>query len=443
MKRALLLACLIALPGGVAAQTPGITSRVGTAADAAFRDCRTWCQVRIEGARAIPSHDTHGPGMKRPELWLAVRVRNVGPDAATLGPDELGFQATAADLPQMGDIAIADGPWPEPRIAATRPTPVIEPGQSVLVHYRFWRLPDQVRGFHLKAGGQFALGAQAWAAAPLVEDFVELERNLFLEGNLSYIPSHVPAPARADDFVGEWDREGRRIVVTREANKIVVRALHEHGAVQNTWEFGATPHPARLITPESGTSRIFMSHDPRGYLQIGWDQQTLQMSAAAGSGTANWTARRIAAGGGGSGEPGPTPPVGSSGGSPQPSPGSSSAAGFQTLGGFGVRFDRLERPRSGGVVRAVVTLRNDTQQVQHLPSGTFRAILTDADGAGQERNQLWRGSGEPAQLFNGTPALQPGGELTVRFTFNPDIRALDSLILMRGQEQVEFDLGGR
>lgn len=62
---------------------------------------------------------------------------------------------------------------------------------------------------------------------------------------------------------------------------------------------------------------------------------------------------------------------------------------------------------------------------------------------GQERNQLWRGSGEPAQLFNGTPTLQPGGELTLRFTFNPDIGELDSLVLMRGSEQVEFDLAGQ
>ena len=119
------------------------------------------------------------------------------------------------------------------------------------------------------------------------------------------------------------------------------------------------------------------------------------------------------------------------------------SAGFQPLGAFDVRFDRLERTRGSGVVRAVVTLRNASEQVQHLPSGTFRAILTDADGAGQERNQLWRGSGEPTEVFNGTPALQPGRELTVRFTFNPDIRQLDSLVLMRGQEQVEFDLAGR
>jgi hypothetical protein len=144
----------------------------------------------------------------------------------------------------------------------------------------------------------------------------------------------------------------------------------------------------------------------------------------------------------------PTSPQPTPGGSGSPPPAPSAeqppaSGAFRPLGGFEVRFDRLERPRDAQVVRAVVTIRNATQRVQHLPSGTFRAILTDRDGAGQERNQLWRGSGEPAQVFNGTPTLQPGGELTVRFTFNPDIRDLRSLTLMRADETVNFDLAGR
>jgi hypothetical protein len=118
------------------------------------------------------------------------------------------------------------------------------------------------------------------------------------------------------------------------------------------------------------------------------------------------------------------------------------AAGFQPVGRFQVRFDRLERPRGSAVVRAVVTIRNPGRQTRHLPSGTFRAVLTDADGAGQERNQIWRGSGEPAATFNGTPAVAPGEELTVRFIFNPDIPRLGSLTLASGQEQAVFDLTG-
>lgn len=138
--------------------------------------------------------------------------------------------------------------------------------------------------------------------------------------------------------------------------------------------------------------------------------------------------------------PAPVPVPGGGGGSQTPPP---ATGGFQPLGAFDVRFDRLERQRDSQVVRAVVTIRNASQQVQHLPSGTFRAILTDRDGAGQERNQLWRGSGEPAQVFNGTPSIQPGAELTVRFTFTPDIRDLKSLTLMRAQESASFDLSGR
>lgn len=117
--------------------------------------------------------------------------------------------------------------------------------------------------------------------------------------------------------------------------------------------------------------------------------------------------------------------------------------GPRDLGPFRVSFRGLERPRGSAVVRAAVTIHNVSERVQYLASGTFRAILTDADGAAQERNQIWQGSGEPAQVFNSTPALQPDGELTVRFTFNPDIRELDRLVLMRGEERIEFDLAGR
>lgn len=118
------------------------------------------------------------------------------------------------------------------------------------------------------------------------------------------------------------------------------------------------------------------------------------------------------------------------------------AEGFQPVGRLQVRFDRLERPRGSAVVRAVVTIRNPGRQARHLPSGTFRAVLTDADGAGQERNQIWRGSGEPAATFNGTPVVMPGEELTVRFIFNPDIPRLGTLTLSNGREQAVFDLTG-
>lgn len=61
-------------------------------------------------------------------------------------------------------------------------------------------------------------------------------------------------------------------------------------------------------------------------------------------------------------------------------------AGFQPVGRFQVRFDRLERPRGSAVVRAVVT---------------------------------------------------------VRFVFNPDMPQLDTLALIDAGDRVEFRLSGR
>lgn len=177
-------------------------------------------------------------------------------------------------------------------------------------------------------------------------------------------------------------------------------------------------------------------------MRLSADQRSMVVSFR-GEDTQSWSLKRDPLSGepaGGQDDPGsePTPEP-----SPEPEPQQPAPQdGFQSVGKFDVRFDRLERPRGSAVVRAVVTIRNATETIQYAPSGTFRAILTDADGAGQERNQLWRGSGEPAQLFNGTPTLQPGGELTVRFVFNPDTPQLRSLTLMQGTEQVDFDLGG-
>ncbi|MNF07343.1 hypothetical protein D3C80_2075010 [compost metagenome] len=90
-----------------------------------------------------------------------------------------------------------------------------------------------------------------------------------------------------------------------------------------------------------------------------------------------------------------------------------------------------------------MTVRNATETTQYLTSGALRAILTDADGAGQERNQFWRGSGDPPALFSGTPAIQPGAAIMVRFIFNPDTPDLQTLTLIDGAERVEFALNGR
>ena len=143
--------------------------------------------------------------------------------------------------------------------------------------------------------------------------------------------------------------------------------------------------------------------------------------------------------------PAPQPPAPAPAPAPQspPSSSGSTAGGFQPAGKFDVRLDRVERPRGGGAVRLVVAIRNATETVQYLPSGTFRAILSDRDGASQERNQLWRGSGDPPVLFNSTPALQPSAQIVVRFVFNPETNQLGSFTLISGGEQAVFDLAGR
>lgn len=260
-----------------------------------------------------------------------------------------------------------------------------------------------------------------------------------------FCPDRALASRLRDRWVGRW-----------QTSLGVLEIQHGRGGVLRGWfsrpdaqgnsaryrrvAFGAEAQATLLggwsgMTTEAGRG-VQMTYNPdgsfTGRIWLGDDTPT------------SFTGRRIepspSAASPTSSSPPSSPPTSGSGSS-TPMPGN--PGGFSRLGDFEVRFDRLERAPGSVVVRAVVTIRNAGQQLQHLPSGTFRAILTDSDGVGQERNQLWRGSGEPAQLFNGTPTLQPGGELSVRFTFNPDNRDLDNLVLMRGQERVEFDVSGQ
>jgi hypothetical protein len=421
---------------------------VQAAIDRAFRDCRSWCQVRIEAARAIAEVEMRGRDMFQPKLVLHVRIRNVGDAPVRLTDRSVAFQTSDAEDPRFGRYAITDGPYQAtwdrqaPALDAT-----LQPGESMLVRYNMWNVPSEARSFHLKVDGQFALGAQPWSAEPLMADFRELERNLFLEERLRYVPPNAPAPARAADFLGEWktDRD-QRLVVSQEGNRIVAKLIHSNGVTQEAWTFGATVHPTRLWSFQQGRSSSSFE-DGRLYLDLP-HSGALIMSSKAMFGP-NFTATRVAP------EtppaqtppaqtpPAQTPPAPTPAPQPAPPTGPQPAAGFEAVGKFDVRFEGLERPRGSAVVRAIVTIRNATETIQHLPSGTFRVILTDADGAGQERGQLWRGSGEPAALFNSTPVLQPGAALKVRFVFNPDTPQLRSLTLIEGQEQVVFDLSSR
>lgn len=246
-------------------------------------------------------------------------------------------------------------------------------------------------------------------------------------------------------FLGRWSTNGGVLTFT-ESNGFL------HGRLERMDAGGAPSLVRRLVFTQLEGDRIIGAWaGPDGFqgaeatINIGPEGDSLHGRLSRQIGSAeSWSARRLRPDPvpADPPRPGPEPAPDPHPHTPAPNPSPSQHGEFRALGMFEVRLDRLERPRAGGVVLAAVTIRNVGRTVQHLPSGTFRAILTDADGAGQERNQLWRGSGEPAQLFNGTPALQPGAELTVRFTFNPDVRDLASLVLMRGGDQVVFDLSG-
>lgn len=274
---------------------------------------------------------------------------------------------------------------------------------------------------------------RAWRSNGQPAQHIRLQRLRGPEGSAAWT-----AP-----FVGRWSTNGGVVTFT-ESNGFL------HGRLERLDANGAPSLVRRFVFVQiDGDQTIGAWAGPDGFqgaeatINLGPDGESLhgRMLKQVGS-EETWSARRLEASPETSPRPAPTPLPTPAPSVPEGAP-TAPQGDFRGLGAFEVRFDALERPRGTGVVRAVVTIRNAGQQLEHLPSGTFRAILTDSDGVGQERNQLWRGSGEPAQLFNGTPTLQPGGELTVRFTFNPDNRDLDNLVLMRGQERVEFDVSGQ
>lgn len=137
--------------------------------------------------------------------------------------------------------------------------------------------------------------------------------------------------------------------------------------------------------------------------------------------------------------PGATPPVVTA-----PPPGI--PGGFKPLRRFDVRVDRVAVARGYAThqVHAFVTVRNASGSPQHFTSGFLQAVLADADGAGWERSQPYRASGEPAELFAATPVIAPGGELKVRYIFLSDVDAqLATLTLVEGDRRATFPVGGR
>lgn len=151
-------------------------------------------------------------------------------------------------------------------------------------------------------------------------------------------------------------------------------------------------------------------------------------------------------------QPQPMPPGGPNGSPstpprPQPTtpPGDTAGgAAFKPLRRVDVRFDRLWVARGYPThqVHAFLTVRNSSATPQHFTSGFMKVVLADADGAGWERSQPYRASGEPAALFNATPVIQPGGELKVRYVFTPEEDSqLSTLTVSEGTTRAEFPVG--
>jgi hypothetical protein len=125
-------------------------------------------------------------------------------------------------------------------------------------------------------------------------------------------------------------------------------------------------------------------------------------------------------------------------------PGPVVPAAFKPLNRIDVRVDRVVVARGYPThqVHAFLTVKNTSASPQYFTSGFMKAVLADADGAGWERSQPYRASGEPAALFSSTPVIQPGGELKVRYIFlsEPDAQ-LRTLTLSEGGQRAEFPVG--
>jgi hypothetical protein len=255
-----------------------------------------------------------------------------------------------------------------------------------------------------------------------------------------------PAPTNAaipqqlmDRFAGDWDMQDSIVQILPEGtNAMLLVNSRRSGRTLYSMPLSAGQEPGSL----EGTDTGMLGGDRlRFRLTLQRDGNGIDARDARYAGTAGqlfWTAKRISAQPAPS-EPAPPAPA------PQPSPTapaeSGTTAGFQPLRQFEVRLDRLWEARGYPTrqVHAFVTIKNVSARPQYITSGFLKAVLTDADGVAQERNQVWRASAEPAALFNSTPVVQPGAELKIRYVFNPDAGAMpDRLTLFEGDSRAEF-----
>lgn len=260
------------------------------------------------------------------------------------------------------------------------------------------------------------------------------------------------AERRLAHWLGEWDSPNGPIRFRVEGKVLVGEfqmprpgGVVERGVVAmfpGGW--GAWDLPG-ASSPQRGRADLTMSPDRTSF--SGTLTYSREDDPGAPTTPLALTGRRRAAGGeqtppaGPVAQPAPAPPPVEAPPAPAPAP----SGAFQPLNRVDVRVDRVAVARGYPThqVHAFVTVRNTSGAPVYFTSGFVKAFLADADGAGWERSQPYRASGEPAELFASTPVIQPGGELRVRYIFlsEPDAR-LSSLTLSEGTTRAEFRVTG-
>ena len=261
------------------------------------------------------------------------------------------------------------------------------------------------------------------------------------------VGADVPiSPALLARYQGDWKMQDSIVRIRPEGSGAVLLVIGQSS--------GRTLYSMPLVGSAEGnslegTDTGLLSGDRlrfRVTLQPGGtDIEARDARYAGDAGQLFWIARRVVAPPPTSGDPVPSTPAPPS--SPGPSPADPVPVGaFKPLGQFDVRLDRLWEARgySTRQVHAFVTIKNVSARPQYITSGFLKAVLSDADGVAQERNQVWRASAEPAALFNSTPVVQPGAELKIRYVFNPDAGAVpERFTLSEGDRRAEFQAAAR
>lgn len=250
--------------------------------------------------------------------------------------------------------------------------------------------------------------------------------------------SEQPAKQDISEWVGLWETTyGRvnlvldpdgvlrgRLMTDREAERLELRAGAKAGTIEGTASYSS--HVSKVTLTLSADKNSFTA-----------------TNLSAGSTDPNpWNGKRIVAQPSDSAPPpSPSPTPGPP--PPQLPPGPVTGSSVQALEHFKVRMDEA-RAIADRRVQITVTLKNTSQSGQRILTGAFVPILNDADGLGVTSAQLYRGSGEPPELFATTPSVPPGGEFKLRLIFQsfPNGAPLRTFTLREsgGLEVASFDV---